>query len=138
MPVGPLECSAATEDSITLSWQPPASNGGSPLTGYIVEKSDVRRPKWVRVGKVPADQTSTSVESLLENVGYFFRVMAENKVGASPPLENEVPFKPKSPYGEFIWFVHSFLCVFCFFKLTTFAGLLFLGGEEGFRNAWSL
>ena len=100
-PVGPLECSAATEDSITLSWQPPASNGGSPLTSYIVEKSDVRKPKWVRVGKVSADQTSTTVESLLENVGYFFRVLAENKVGVSPPLENELPFKAKSPYGEF-------------------------------------
>lgn len=101
VPVGPLECSAATEDSITLSWQPPASNGGSPLTSYIVEKSDVRKPKWVRVGKVSADQTSTTVESLLENVGYFFRVLAENKVGVSPPLENELPFKAKSPYGEF-------------------------------------
>ena len=100
-PVGPLECSATTEDSITLSWQPPASNGGSPLTSYIVEKSDVRKPKWVRVGKVSADQTSTTVESLLENVGYFFRVLAENKVGVSPPLENELPFKAKSPYGEF-------------------------------------
>ena len=99
-PIGPLVCSAAAEDSITLSWQPPESNGGTPLTGYIVEKSDSRRPRWVRVGKVSPDQTSTTVESLLENVGYFFRVMAENKVGLSPALENETPFKPKSPYGE--------------------------------------
>ncbi|KAK7507540.1 hypothetical protein BaRGS_00001475, partial [Batillaria attramentaria] len=98
-PVGPLECVAVTEDSVTLSWQPPESNGGSPLTGYIIEKSDVRRPKWLRVDKVSPDQTKATVERLLENVGYFFRVVAENKVGVSPPLENEIPFKPKCPYG---------------------------------------
>ncbi|KAK7113116.1 hypothetical protein V1264_012463 [Littorina saxatilis] len=98
-PEGPLECSGSTEDSITLSWQPPASNGGSPLTGYVIEKSDVRRPKWVRVGKFSPDETSATVSSLLENVGYFFRVMAENKVGLSPALENELPFKPKSQFG---------------------------------------
>lgn len=69
------------------------------MTGYVVEKSDVRRPKWLRVGKVLADQTSATIESLLENVGYFFRVMAENKVGLSPPLENAEQFKPKCPYG---------------------------------------
>lgn len=99
-PVGPLECTAATEDTITLSWLPPDSDGGSSLTSYIIEKSDIRRPKWLRVGKVPADQTTAVVENLFENVGYMFRVIAENKVGISPPLENNQPFKPKSPYGR--------------------------------------
>jgi hypothetical protein len=56
--------------------------------------------RWVRVGKVPASETESTVESLLENVGYFFRVMAENHVGVSPALENEKPFVTKSPYGK--------------------------------------
>ena len=84
---------------MTLSWLPPISDGGSRITGYIVEKSDIRRPKWVRVAKVSPDTLSMTVENLVEKAGYFFRVVAENAVGMSPPLETESPIIPKSPYG---------------------------------------
>ena len=99
--MGPLQCNDVTEDSVTLSWQAPESDGGCHLTGYIIEKSDARRPRWIRVGKIPCDQTSILVGSLFENTEYYFRVMAENDIGVSPPLENKIAFTPKNPYGIF-------------------------------------
>ncbi|GFS00827.1 titin [Elysia marginata] len=98
-PVGPLEVSNVTEDSVTLAWHKPEVDGGAPLTNYIVEKCDTRRPRWVRVDSLPSDQTEFKVHNLLEGVDYKFRVMAENKVGVSEPLETEATVKPLCPFG---------------------------------------
>lgn len=39
-PIGPLDVSDITPDTCTLSWKPPADDGGSPITNYVVEKMD--------------------------------------------------------------------------------------------------
>ncbi|GFO38541.1 titin, partial [Plakobranchus ocellatus] len=98
-PVGPLEVSNITEDSVTLTWHKPEADGGAPVTNYIVEKCDTRRPRWVRVDSVPSDETEFKVQNLLEGVDYKFRVMAENKVGVSEPLETDATVRPVCPYG---------------------------------------
>ncbi|XP_013419362.1 twitchin-like [Lingula anatina] len=97
-PVGPLEISNVTEDSIKLSWQPPTDNGGSELTSYIVEKCDVKRGEWFRVARVKPNFTTSVVHDLIEGVEYIFRVSAENEAGVGPPIESE-KIIPKSPYG---------------------------------------
>ena len=35
-PVGPIKTLQVTRDSATIQWQPPTSDGGSPLTGKFV------------------------------------------------------------------------------------------------------
>jgi titin len=47
-----------------------------------------------------AKDTSYCLQKLVENVDYFFRVSAENKVGISEPLEMDQPITIKSPYGR--------------------------------------
>ena len=37
-----------TEDSVTLEWNPPKKDGGSPLFGYIVEKREKGDTKWTK------------------------------------------------------------------------------------------
>jgi hypothetical protein len=42
-PVGPIEFSDITKDSVTLSWSPPTKDGGLPITNYIVEVKDSKQ-----------------------------------------------------------------------------------------------
>ncbi len=45
---GTPECAGTTEDSITLTWEPPSKDGGRPVTGYIVEKKEKGTKRWVK------------------------------------------------------------------------------------------
>ncbi len=40
-------CIDHTENSITIAWQKPKSDGGTPLTGYAVEKKEKGTDKWI-------------------------------------------------------------------------------------------
>lgn len=98
-PKGPITTSDVSKDSITLSWEPPETDGGSPLTEYVIEKRDTKRSMWAPVTKVPASKTSCVADKLQEGSDYLFRVTAVNKKGSSKPLELDSPVKAKSPYG---------------------------------------
>lgn len=39
-PLGPLDVSDITPETCSISWRPPADDGGSPITNYVVEKLD--------------------------------------------------------------------------------------------------
>ena len=96
-PEGPVEISNITKDSVTLSWQPPNKDGGTPLTGYVIEQRDTRRTQWVKTGSVDKDTTTFVASKLLEDNEYVFRVTAVNAEGESEPLESQDVAKPKQP-----------------------------------------
>ncbi len=37
-------------DFITIAWKIPETDGGSPITRYVIEKRDALRTQWVKVG----------------------------------------------------------------------------------------
>lgn len=87
-------------DYITIAWEPPESDGGAPITNYIVEKRDAGRTNWLKAGTIPADKTSFTAMSLFEGDEYYFRVFAENKAGPSATaVELSQPCKAKMPFG---------------------------------------
>lgn len=98
-PQGPLTLSDINKDSVTLTWKPPETDGGSPVTEYVVEKRDTKRNKWTPVTKIPAGKTSCVADQLQEGTDYVFRVTAVNKKGPSKALESDTPVTAKSPYG---------------------------------------
>jgi hypothetical protein len=71
----------AGDQTVTLSWTAPVSDGGSPLTGYVITP-------YVGYWQLPTvsfDSTATTqtVTDLTNGVEYPFRVQAVNAVGTS-------------------------------------------------------
>ena len=101
-----LQPSEITRSSVTLMWAPPQNDGGSPITGYIVERKSPMTSRWVRINKSPIRDTVFTVSDLVEDMEYEFRVLAENAAGISKPSDEIGPIKAKDPFGE-IWFFHD-------------------------------
>ncbi|XP_072047556.1 myomesin-3-like [Amphiura filiformis] len=95
---GKPEVSNIDATQMTVSWTPPESDGGSPITGYYVERKDTTSSKWVKVNKTPVKETTLRVKDLTERAEYQFRVSAENKAGVGPASEPSDVFMAKPPY----------------------------------------
>ena len=76
---------------VSLSWTAPASTGGTPITGYVIEWSDDSDSgPWddsVAVGSV----LSTTVTGLARDDTFYFRVSASNMVGTGVPSAVSAP-----------------------------------------------
>lgn len=53
-----LEASDIAKDSVTLAWYEPDEDGGSPITGYWVERHEPDHDKWIRCNKLPIKDTN--------------------------------------------------------------------------------
>ena len=98
-PEGPIVFSEINKTTVTMSWQPPKSDGGSPLKHYIIESKELTGVRWTETGKVKPDITSYTAQKLKTQKEYVFRIIAENSVGKSEPLTSETVV-PKSPFGK--------------------------------------
>jgi hypothetical protein len=82
----------ARNEAVTASWSRPVSDGGSPITGYVVTPSidGVTQPP------VTFDSTATTqtVTGLVNGVTYTFTVAAINAVGAGPESAHSNPATP--------------------------------------------
>ncbi|KAK5920273.1 hypothetical protein CgunFtcFv8_024100 [Champsocephalus gunnari] len=89
---GPPECSDITENAVTVEWTLPECDGGSPISGYVIERREMTG-KWIRVNKTPVLDLRYRVSGLFEGNSYEFRVFAENVAGISGPSVNSNPVK---------------------------------------------
>jgi titin len=96
---GKLRTSDLGQDSVKLSWQTPLDDGGSPITRYILESRDTGSRDWKPLTDLPAKNLEYVVKDLVEGEEYEFRIMAENSVGRSKPVETESPVKPYRDLG---------------------------------------
>uniref|UniRef100_A0A0N5AQN4 non-specific serine/threonine protein kinase n=1 Tax=Syphacia muris TaxID=451379 RepID=A0A0N5AQN4_9BILA len=88
-PKGPVKIGDINKESCSLSWQPPADDGGSDIIYYVVEKMDTTREAWQEVGQFP--ECNAKIKGLTNGKEYKFRIKAVNMQGESKPLEsNEV------------------------------------------------
>ena len=107
-PVGPVILCDIQRTSCTIEWKPPLE--GHPLTGYSIERKEVTRSFYSKVQKVEAHITKYCVSNLIDGNEYYFRIIAENEIGGSKPLEMADPVLIKSPYGK----MHTFFQIFSF------------------------
>lgn len=78
---------------IDLTWEPPTSDGGSRITGYIVERRELGSAMWSKCNDYNVTDTSYTVLNLIERADYEFRVIAVNSVGKSEPSTSTTPIK---------------------------------------------
>uniref|UniRef100_A0A8C6XX16 Immunoglobulin superfamily member 22 n=1 Tax=Naja naja TaxID=35670 RepID=A0A8C6XX16_NAJNA len=91
-----------SKEAITITWNPPANDGGSPVTGYIVERRKKGSNLWVPISKEPIQDTKCTVDGLLEGAEYEFHVIAVNRAGPGVPssASSSVVAKIPSPPGQ--------------------------------------
>ena len=107
------EVSEVTSESCHLSWTPPRSDGGTPITGYIIERRTDVGGRWIPLKLKPTTH-ELDVTDLFEGQKYEFRVIAENKVGAGKPGEPSATVVAKSPFSELsssVWSLHTDLFI---------------------------
>ncbi|XP_060724110.1 immunoglobulin-like and fibronectin type III domain-containing protein 1.1 isoform X4 [Tachysurus vachellii] len=87
-PLGPLEIVDASSNSIEFKWRPPKDDGGCPITHYILERNQVGRNKWKKIGQIPgeAHYRDTDVD---HGRRYCYRIRAETSEGISEVMETE-------------------------------------------------
>ena len=83
------EISDITKTSASVSWQPPASDGGSKITGYTLEMKEQFSSRWTTAART--QDTEYQITKLTPGKEYEFRVRAENKAGLSEPSR---PYSP--------------------------------------------
>ncbi len=102
VPAAPTGVAAvAGNGQASVSWTAPVSNGGSPLTGYVVTPYVGATAQTAVV--VPATATNATVGGLANGTAYTFTIAATNAVGAgtaSPATGAVVPATvPDAPTG---------------------------------------
>lgn len=108
-----LRISDITKNAISLAWQKPNYDGGSPITGYMIEKKEVATGKWFKANLTNITDTRFTVTGLTQDESYEFRVMAKNAVGSiSNPSITVGPATCVDTFGEsdHIWFVKLYFC----------------------------
>jgi hypothetical protein len=105
-----------TNTTASLTWSPPASDGGAEITNYVLEYRVEGGRKWLVAN---ADTQSTAlnftVTRLTEGTVYEFRVAAQNKAGVGPPSEPTAPTAIKEKLGK-TWSVRKFMGDLCDLK----------------------
>ena len=70
------------QESVSLSWSAPLSDGGRPVNGYVIQSS-VDSTNWTDAGNTNESTTSLIISSLSNNTKYYFRVRATNISGST-------------------------------------------------------
>lgn len=100
IPLGPLKVEEVRADHVKVKWDKPEDNGGTEITGYVLEKMDLDTGRWIPAGEVGPNEKTFTFSGLTPKKKYKFRVKAVNKEGESEPLEVEEAILAKNPYGK--------------------------------------
>ena len=89
-------------DAVTLTWRAPTEDGGSAITGYVIEYRIEGGFKWLLANDTETvTQTKYTVKRLKENMEYEFRVAAVNKAGVGDYAQCATPITVREPIGVY-------------------------------------
>lgn len=84
-----LDIKDIKRDSVVIEWTPPVDDGGLAIVKYSIEKCDPEKLVWMKVAEVDKSIITYCVQKLAPNAQYIFRVVAENPIGSSEPIESD-------------------------------------------------
>lgn len=90
-------------DRVDLKWAAPKSNGGAPITGYVIEKKEKFAPTWEEILTTETPDTKARVPGLKEGNVYQFRVRAVNKAGPGEASDATNPHTAKARFCEYLF-----------------------------------
>ncbi|EGT49285.1 hypothetical protein CAEBREN_29721 [Caenorhabditis brenneri] len=91
-----MEAIDIDKDHCTLAWEPPEEDGGTPITGYIIERREKSEKDWHQVGQTKPDCCELTDKKVVEDKEYLYRVKAVNKAGPGDPCDHGKPIKIKA------------------------------------------
>ena len=100
-PVRNLSLKSVTSNTVTLKWEEPEKDGGSDITGYVVERKEAQRKMWQSV--TTTENLEFEVTGLFEGNQYHFRVAAENSIGVGDYTELQQTVQPKCQFSKQIY-----------------------------------
>ena len=102
VPDAPTKPKVTKVDShcISIEWSQPASDGGSPITSYVIEEKTSRTNSWTKVYE-GIKKTACTISDLTEGQEYQFHVAAINKAGQGSFSEPSQSTTCKPPYSKF-------------------------------------
>lgn len=86
--MGPLEIVEASSSALEFKWRPPKDSGGCKIGNYILERNQVGRNTWKKVGPIgpEAKYRDTDVD---HGRRYCYRIRVETEMGTSELMETE-------------------------------------------------
>jgi hypothetical protein len=99
-------------NGVYASWTAPVSDGGTPITDYIVEYSSNSGVSWTTFSEPVSTATELLVSPLLNNVGYVFRISAVNAFGTGLPSAQSSTVTPCPDVAFLINYVRQLTGVF--------------------------
>lgn len=92
-PPGTPQVVKVGKNYVDLRWEAPMSDGGSRITGYIIEKREIGSAIWLKCNEYNVTDCEYSVLHLIERGDYEFRIFAVNAAGRSEPSSCTTPVK---------------------------------------------
>lgn len=89
-----------TSDGMTIQWEKPIYDGGTPIQGFHVEKKEMNSIMWQKVNTMLIKETEYRILGLIEGLEYSFRVYAQNDAGFSRIGDESKPTMAVSPVGK--------------------------------------
>ena len=84
-----------------VAWDKPESDGGSPITGYYIERKERNSLLWVKANDTVVRNTEYPCAGLIEGLEYTFRVSAINRAGQGKPSKKTDFVTARTPVGKF-------------------------------------
>lgn len=84
-PQGPVEIVENSLSAIEFKWRPPKDDGGCPVINYNLERQQLGRNTWTKIGDIPGQPTyrDTNID---RGRKYCYRIRAKNLEGFSEIL----------------------------------------------------